>query len=68
MDKFKDQDSMLPAATSDKKKNVVVKSSGKTQVIINPPEKVDPQRGYQERFKHALEKHSVHLVSEKLVA
>lgn len=59
MDKFKDQDSMLPAATSDKKKNVVVKTGGKTQVIINPPEKVDPQRGYQERFKHALEKHSV---------
>ena len=59
MDKFKDQDSMLPAATDDKKKAVVVKTGGKTQVIINPPEKVDPQRGYQERFKHALEKHSV---------
>jgi len=59
MDKFKDQDSMLPAATNDKKKAVVVKTGGKTQVIINPPEKVDPQRGYQERFKHALEKHSV---------
>jgi len=59
MDKFKDQDSMLPAATNDKKKAVVIKTGGKTQVIINPPEKVDPQRGYQERFKHALEKHSV---------
>jgi hypothetical protein len=58
-DKFKDQDSMLPAATSDKKKAVVAKTGGKTQVIINPPEKVDPQRGYQERFKSALEKHSV---------
>lgn len=59
MDKFKDQDSMLPAATDDKKKAIVAKTGGKTQVIINPPEKVDPQRGYQERFKHALEKHSV---------
>lgn len=58
-DKFKDQDSMLPAATDDKKKTIVAKTGGKTQVIINPPEKVDPQRGYQERFKHALEKHSV---------
>lgn len=59
MDKFKDQDSMLPTATDDKKKAIVAKTGGKTQVIINPPEKVDPQRGYQERFKHALEKHSV---------
>jgi hypothetical protein len=58
-DKFKDQDSMLPAATDDKKKAIVAKTGGKTQVVINPPEKVDPQRGYQERFKHALEKHSV---------
>ena len=58
-DKFKDQDSMLPAATDDKKKAIVAKTGGKTQIIINPPEKVDPQRGYQERFKHALEKHSV---------
>jgi len=57
-DKFKDQDSMLPAATLDKKK-ISAKPAKSTQVIINPPEKVDPQRGYQERFKHALEKYSV---------
>ena len=58
MDKFKDQDSMLPAATNDKKK-LTAKPGKSAQVIINPPEKVDPQRGYNEHFKQALEKHSV---------
>lgn len=59
MDKFKDQDSSLPAATDDKKKAIVAKTGGKTQIIINPPEKVDPQRGYNEQFKQSLQKHSV---------
>jgi hypothetical protein len=58
MDKFKDQDSMLPAATNDKKK-ITAKPAKSGQVIINPPEKVDPQRGYNEQFKQALDKHSV---------
>ena len=57
-DKFKDQDSMLPAATSDKKK-ISAKPAKSTQVIINPPEKVDPQRGFQERFQSLRAKHSV---------
>ena len=57
-DKFKDQDSMLPAATSDKKK-ISAKPAKSTQVIINPPEKVDPQRGFQERFQALRAKHSV---------
>jgi hypothetical protein len=57
-DKLKDQDSSAPAATEGKQK-----ASSKTRavgnVIINPPEKVDPQRGFQERFKAALSKHTV---------
>jgi hypothetical protein len=57
-DKFKDQDSMLPAATSDKKK-ISAKPGKSGQVIINPPEKVDPQRGFQERFQALRAKHSV---------
>jgi hypothetical protein len=57
-DKFKDQDSMLPAATSDKKK-ISAKPGKSGQVIINPPEKVDPQRGFQERFQSLRAKHSV---------
>lgn len=57
-DKFKDGESMLPAAT-DKKSIKIKQPAGKTQVIINPPEKVDPQRGFQERFKTALQKHTV---------
>lgn len=57
-DKFKDSESMLPAAT-DKKTIKFKQPVGKTQVIINPPEKVDPQRGFQERFKTALQKHTV---------
>lgn len=57
-DKFKDQDSMLPAATSDKKK-ISAKPAKSGQVIINPPEKVDPQRGFQERFQALRAKHSV---------
>lgn len=59
-DKFKDGESMLPAAT-DKKTIKFKQPAGKTQVIINPPEKVDPQRGFQERFKTALQKHTVML-------
>ena len=57
-DKFKDQDSMLPSATDDKKK-ISAKPAKSTQVIINPPEKVDGKRGFQERFQRALEKHTV---------
>lgn len=44
---------------NDQKKIAVGKNSKKSQIIINPPEKVDPQRGYQEAFKQALEKHTV---------
>jgi hypothetical protein len=44
---------------NDQKKIAVGKNSKKSQIIINPPEKVDPQRGYQEAFKRALEKHTV---------
>ena len=43
----------------DQKKIAVGKNGKKSQIIINPPEKVDPQRGYQEAFKRALEKHTV---------
>jgi len=57
-DKFKDQDSMLPAATSGK--TALAKKPAKSgQVIINPPEKVDPQRGFNERFQSLRAKHSV---------
>ena len=57
-DKFKDQDSMLPAATSSK--TALAKKPAKSgQVIINPPEKVDPQRGFNERFQALRAKHSV---------
>ena len=59
MDKFKDQESSLPAATDDKKKIAVKKSGNKAQVIINPPERVDPQRGFHERFALALKKHGI---------
>lgn len=43
----------------DQKKIVVGKNNKKSQVIINPPEKVDPQRGYQEAFRRALQKHTI---------
>ena len=43
----------------DQKKIVVGKNNKKSQIIINPPEKVDPQRGYQEAFRRALQKHTV---------
>lgn len=43
----------------DQKKIVVGKNNKKSQIIINPPEKVDPQRGYQEAFHRALQKHTV---------
>ena len=56
-DKLKDQTSGMPAATDDGKKLTVKKTSGKTQVIINPPEKV--QRDANESFKQALSKHTV---------
>lgn len=57
-DKFKDQDSMLPAASSSK--TALSKKPAKSgQVIINPPEKVDPQRGFNERFQALRAKHSV---------
>lgn len=56
-DKLKDQTSGMPAATDDGKKITAKKPSGKAQVIINPPEKV--QRDANESFKRALEKHSV---------
>lgn len=57
-DKFKDQDSMLPAATSSK--TALSKKPAKSgQVIINPPEKVDPQRGFNERFQALRAKHGV---------
>lgn len=59
-DKFKDQDSMLPAPTTDKKKHSAKKpGDAKSKVIINPPEKVDPTRGMQEKFTQALQKHAV---------
>ena len=58
-DKLKDQTSGMPAATDDGKKLTVKKTSGKTQVIINPPEKV--QRDANESFRQALEKHTVML-------
>jgi len=59
MDKVKDQDSAAPAATDDKKTISLKKTGKNTKVIINPPEKLDPQRGFQERFKVALAKHTV---------
>lgn len=59
MDKVKDQDSAAPAATDDKKTISLKKTDKNAKVIINPPEKVDPQRGFQERFKVALAKHTV---------
>ena len=58
-DKLKDQTSGMPAATDDGKRLTVKKTSGKTQVIINPPEKV--QRDANESFRQALEKHTVML-------
>lgn len=57
-DKLKDQDSSAPAATEGKQK-ALSKTRSVGNVIINPPEKVDPQRGFQERFKAALTKHTV---------
>lgn len=59
-DKFKDQDSMLPAATSDKKKISAksVKPAKNGSVIINPPQKTD-RDSVTERFVQALRKHSV---------
>lgn len=59
MDKIKDQESAAPAATDDKKTISLKKTDKNAKVIINPPEKVDPQRGFQERFKVALSKHTV---------
>ena len=59
MDKLKDQDSAAPAATDDKKTISLKKTGKNTKVIINPPEKLDPQRGFQERFKVALAKYTV---------
>jgi hypothetical protein len=59
MDKLKDQDSAAPAATDDKKTISPKKTSKNATVIINPPEKLDPQRGFNERFKVALTKHTV---------
>ena len=59
MDKVKDQDSAAPAATDDKKTISLKKTGKNAKVIINPPEKLDPQRGFQERFKVALAKHTV---------
>ena len=59
MDKIKDQESAAPAATDDKKTFSLKKTGKNAKVIINPPEKVDPQRGFQERFKVALAKHTV---------
>lgn len=58
-DKLKDQTSGMPAATDDKKTISLKKTSKNAKVIINPPEKLDPQRGFQERFKVALTKHTV---------
>ena len=43
----------------DQKKISIKKPGMKSQIIINPPEKVDPQRGYQEAFRRALQKHTV---------
>lgn len=57
-DKVKDQESAAPAAT-EKKQSISLKTRKNASVIINPPEKVDPQRGFQERFKVALAKHTV---------
>lgn len=59
-DKFKDQDSMLPAATSDKKKISAksVKPAKGGNVIINPPQKTD-RDSVTERFVQALRKHTV---------
>lgn len=56
-DKLKDQTSGMPAATDDGKRITAKKPGGKTQVIINPPEKV--QRDANESFKQALAKHTV---------
>lgn len=60
-DKLKDQDSSAPAATEGKPKISLVKTKKNAQVIINPPEKVDPQRGYNERFVSAVAKRAVML-------
>lgn len=59
-DKFKDQDSMLPAATIDKKKIGAksVKPAKDGRVIINPPLKTD-RDSVTERFVQALRKHTV---------